>query len=73
MTKSSEVETGEYIITYYTRKGAKLRSITETADTYISAREIGEESIASQEEDWLHATSYTIGRRMYNSLDILTL
>ena len=58
-------ETGEYIIQYYSRKGTKLKDLTETAECLLYAEDLAKETLHM---DSL-AKSYTIDLRLQNSMD----
>jgi hypothetical protein len=66
MLASSRTLTGQYIILFYDRYGGKLKHKESTA-SYERAILTAETFIASNEE----ATSYTVDRRLFNSLDPL--
>jgi len=63
------IDTGNYLIQYYNKKGTKLKSLTEEAFTLMGAREVAEEAKESTNETWADVVSYTIDRRLANSLD----
>jgi len=63
------INTGQYIIYYYNNKGSKLKDIAETCNKLTDARELAEETLESSEDLWYNAVSYTIDRRLINSLD----
>jgi hypothetical protein len=65
----SDIGTGQYIIIYYTKKGAKLRDLTEYPENLQAAKEIGDESVACTNGVWDEVASYTVDRRLHNSLD----
>ena len=58
-------ETGEYTITFYNRKGSKLRDKTLVVGYLTQARERGREERAADKE----LASFTVDRRVYNSMD----
>ena len=59
------IETGNYIIQYYTEKGQKLKDITELATSYMDAKAAGSDIKFAREE----VDSFTIDLRMFNSKD----
>jgi len=64
-----DIAQGDYILHYYTKKGTKIKDLTEVhKGSRMDAKEIGEETIESQGPDPV-VHSYTIDMRMFNSLD----
>lgn len=66
------IETGNYALTFYNRYGAKLKDLTQKQRCYTEARALGDRTIreCKETEDRLAPTSYTVDRRIYNSLDV---
>lgn len=64
----SRPNTGDYIVTLYDGYGAKLRGQTIIAFSETSAIALGEAKIAA-DGDLNTAKSFTIDRRIYNSVD----
>jgi len=64
------IKTGVYIIQFYSRVGTKMKDLVEYSDSLMDAVEAGDDVLILEEsnED-CRATSYTIDRRTYNSLD----
>lgn len=64
------LETGEYLIQFYNRVGARIKDISEVETTLTGAREAGEDTIILEEiyKD-SRAVSFTVDRRIFNSLD----
>ena len=60
-----KVVTGDYLIQYYDQYGSCLKNLTETSLTIVSAKANG-----AKELDRGEALSFTIDKRMYNSLDL---
>jgi len=66
------IESGEHLIQFYTKKGAKIKDLTEvTSQGLIDAKEIAEETIIIEKalESEMQPASFTIDRRIFNSLD----
>lgn len=64
------IKAGQYIIQYYNRVGTKIKDLTGPSDTYTNSKEMGEETIALAEEgEDVKPTSFTVDRRLYNSMD----
>ena len=66
------LNTGEYLIKYYTRVGSKIPELTETALSIMAAKEMAEETIIIEEalNSGHNPVSFTVDRRVYNSLDL---
>ena len=60
------VKTGDYLILYYNRLGTKLRGFKDYAETLTDAKEMAEETLLLEKD----VCSYTVDRRLYNSMDI---
>lgn len=57
-------ETGNYIITFYARKGKKLRQHTRFRSSLTRAKELGELFLGIGDRH-----SFTVDRRLHNSED----
>lgn len=64
----SRPNTGDYIITMYDGYGAKLRDLTAIASNVTAAVAVGEAKVVD-DGDIATAKSFTVDRRIYNSLD----
>ncbi len=66
------IPTGNYEVVFYNRYGAKLRDLTTEQRCYTEARAFGVKVVRESEEpeDRLKPASYTVDRRLYNSLDV---
>jgi hypothetical protein len=64
MLSSSRTQTGQYIIFYYDRYGGKLK-YKNHARSFTEAGKKAEDFLLATPE----ASSYTIDRRLFNSLD----
>jgi len=65
----NDTQTGDYIIQYYTKRGKKQKDFTEVhTGSLMESKELGEETIESQGKDPL-IHSFTIDKRIVNSLD----
>jgi len=61
------MENGTFITTYYNRVGSKLRGISEEETSLIAAKEVGEAKMLLGQIPEI--ASYTVDRRIYNSLE----
>ena len=59
------IETGEYVINFYNKYGSRLKDERMTSNGIIAAR-VSAEIGAGKIKD---AKSYTIDRRIFNSID----
>lgn len=68
---TDRIATGDYKISYYDGYGARLKSVKDKAGSLESARDIGDAHIRDNHKpgDLSSVASYTIDRRIYNSLD----
>ncbi|QSB01998.1 hypothetical protein JWZ98_03280 [Methylomonas sp. EFPC1] len=69
------VKTGDYIIRYFNRYGARLKDLEDTATSYGLAEDTGNaqlfdpEQIKDRDENHFLPVSFVIERRIFNSLD----
>lgn len=61
----AEVQTGDYILKVYTAKGGQIKELAMQLPSETSALEAGRGLVKSRDE----VASFTIDRRIYNSLD----
>ena len=65
------ITTGNYEVVFYNRYGTKLKELSVEQRCYTEARALGVSTIqdSQEKEDRLKPSSYTVDRRLYNSLD----
>jgi hypothetical protein len=65
------IATGNYELIFYNRYGTKLKDLSVEQQSYTEAWLLGIDSIrdSKETEDRLKPTSFTVDRRVYNSLD----
>ena len=63
----ASLENGEYIIKFYDRKGGIKRDYTDRSFGLITSVKIGDEVIKDDKND---CVSFTVDRRIYDSLDV---
>lgn len=63
------IETGFYSIRYYDRYGSLDKGHKETAISYTEAQSKGNLCMADNSEEFIGLVSFTIDRRVFNSLD----
>jgi len=67
----ARVNTGDYKIEFYDGYGSKLRDMTTTSTSLTSSQMIGSSKIAPtlEDGDLTTAKSYSVDRRLFNSLE----
>lgn len=60
----SRLVTGDYLIQFYDEYGAKMKDLTTTATSLGESQNLGEARL-----NVLGPRSFTVDRRVYNSLD----
>lgn len=65
------ITTGNYQVIFYNRYGTKLKGLSIEQACYTEARNVGAETVrdSKEKEGRLKPASYTVDRRLYNSLD----
>ena len=65
------IESGEYLVQFYSRKGTKIRELTEKVTSLTEARALGEDILILEHhlEKVPLAVSFTVDRRVHNSID----
>ncbi|WFP48536.1 hypothetical protein PL263_10465 [Methylomonas sp. EFPC3] len=69
------LKTGDYIIHYFNRYGARLKDLEQSAANLGMAQDIGNArlfdpaAIKDKDENHYLPTSFVVDRRVYNSLD----
>jgi hypothetical protein len=62
----AKYNTGQYIIKMYDKYGTPIKQKEEVTETYTQSLAIGRQVVAKDPD----VTSFTVDRRLFNSLDI---
>lgn len=64
------IETGEYLVAFYNRYGGRLRNKESICTTFTGSVAKGRKVVAKSKGGKNHrACSFTVSRRLFNSLD----
>ena len=64
-------KTGEYIITFYTKIGSKIKTLSGTAESLTDAISLGEDNLILDDafNNGHNPETFSVDRRVYNSAD----
>ena len=68
------INTGEFVIGYYNHYGSRLKTLNQVCSNLVISHQIAKDFIqcdtnVKNQDEKMVACSYTLDRRIYNSLD----